>query len=605
LPPGPLERHQAALLSWIQDIAPYGILTTDTNLRVRTWNEWLESHSGLAAPLVIGRTIPEIFPELVERRMLDHFNHALAGEVIVLSATFHDYLLPFPSTVRNSGLQFMKQTARIAPLLLNDECCGTVVVIEDVTHRVVQSATLARQHQRAELLSTSLGQLLATDDSGGALREILEKVAAFLNLDTFTFYKCHPETGILELESSQGFTPAQEKEMSSVGGLDSPYGAAATRRHPILLNMVQGSAEPYAARARSLGLRAMVSHPLLAADRLLGVLSFGTRTREVLTVEQIELIATLAQYVAVSIDRSQREHELRQTQEALSAHARELETRVQERTAKLQDTIVQLESFSYTVAHDLRAPIRALKGYSQVLLSEDNELSAENKLYVSRIERSASRLEMLTRDLLQFSTLSRQDVELSSVPLAELIQDIRLLRPSLHEDILFVREPLHHVIGHRTLLQQCLSNLLDNAVKFVQPDVKPKIVVFSEIITQPPSRAGEPVNRAFNPAVYEVNIQSASPGEIVAPEERVRVWVEDNGIGIPRESHEKVFGIFERLNSGDKFEGTGIGLAIVARAMQRMGGRCGVESSPGQGSRFWLDFLPAPGAQARQPALSA
>jgi len=131
------------------------------------------------------------------------------------------------------------------------------------------------------------------------------------------------------------------------------------------------------------------------------------------------------------------------------------------------------------------------------------------------------------------------------------------------------------VQAHRTFLQQCLSNLFDNALKFIAPGVTPRLVVWTEM-TGPQHVSS-----------------SQAPVQSGEKEQRVRIWVEDNGIGIAPEGREKIFGIFERLNASDQFEGTGIGLAIVARAVQRMSGSCGVESIPGQGSRFWLELMPA------------
>ena len=95
------------MLSWIKELAPYGILTTDSNLIIRSWNEWLETHSGLAAPIVVGRPLLEVFPDLITRKLDAHFQRALAGEITVLSTAFHEYLLPFPSTVREAGYEHM------------------------------------------------------------------------------------------------------------------------------------------------------------------------------------------------------------------------------------------------------------------------------------------------------------------------------------------------------------------------------------------------------------------------------------------------------------------------------------------------------------------
>src|SRR6185436_16811252 len=107
--------------------------------------------SGLSPKLVIGKSLLEVFPELVSRKLIDQFYRALEGQVSVLSTALHNYLLPFPTTMRDSGFQWMQQTARIGPLLLNRSVCGTISTIEDVTQREVQ-ANLARQH--AEELET-------------------------------------------------------------------------------------------------------------------------------------------------------------------------------------------------------------------------------------------------------------------------------------------------------------------------------------------------------------------------------------------------------------------------------------------------------------------
>ena len=148
----------------------------------------------------------------------------------------------------------------------------------------------------------------------------------------------------------------------------------------------------------------------------------------------------------------------------------------------------------------------------------------------------------------------------------------------------------------RTLVQQCLSNLFDNAVKFVTPGQRPRIVVRCELRSVEAPAAGASGMAAFNPAVRPAPAATPSSFPVAPPPTtpagRIRIWVEDNGTGIPPAAHEKLFGIFERLVGHDHIEGTGIGLAIVARAMQQMGGACGVESALGHGSRFWLEFAP-------------
>lgn len=253
------------------------------------------------------------------------------------------------------------------------------------------------------------------------------------------------------------------------------------------------------------------------------------------------------------------QHESDQIQ--LRAHAAQLEKRVAERTAKLQETISELEAFSYTVSHDLRAPLRGIQGYAHFLLEDaDHQLDAGSQAYVQRIQQSAARLDALVQDVLTYSRVSRSEIAFHEIDLEMLLtqivgENVAFQMPRAYVDLM---HPVHPVIAHAASLSQCIANLLGNAIKFVEKDVLPRVVVRTE---------------------------RCDGG--------VRIWFEDNGIGIDPDVQKKIFGMFERGHVNQGYEGTGIGLAIVKKAMQRMRGEVGVISAPGGGSRFWLK-LPAP-----------
>jgi signal transduction histidine kinase len=178
-----------------------------------------------------------------------------------------------------------------------------------------------------------------------------------------------------------------------------------------------------------------------------------------------------------------------------------------------------------------------------------------------RIEESARRMDRLTLDLLAYSRLSREEFTLQPVELGILVEKARgSLEKSLGErkGSLEIRGSMPTVMGQEFLLAQVLENLLSNAFKFVAAGVPPRVIVTAE-------RRGS----------------------------SVRLWIEDNGIGIPAEYHDRIFGIFERLNRSEDYPGTGIGLAIVRRVVQRMGGVTGFESQVNQGSRFWIELKAA------------
>src|SRR6266404_432490 len=231
-----------------------------------------------------------------------------------------------------------------------------------------------------------------------------------------------------------------------------------------------------------------------------------------------------------------------------------------ERTAKLYEMIGELEAFSYSVAHDLRAPLRSICGYVEALREEcSGPISVEAARITERIIGAARRMDCLIQDVLALSRLARADLKLEPVNLEQLLQGVldssAALQPPLAE--IYVDQPLPTPIGNVVALTQCVSNLLSNAVKFVAPGVLPHVNIWAE------QKAGF-----------------------------VRLWLADNGIGIAAQHQSKVFGLFQRLSS--QYEGTGLGLAIVSRAAFRMGGKVGVESEPSKGSRFWIELAASP-----------
>jgi signal transduction histidine kinase len=582
-PPGPPDRDPP--VSWMQDLVPFGMFTTDADLVVRSWNQWLATHSGLPRELVVGRPLTDVFPDLIARRLDVHFVRALSGEISVLSTALHKYLLPFPPTSRERPGENMLQTARIGPLHVGGRIEGTLTIIEDVTQREIHAAILRRQQEHDRLLSEALALLLTSEQPLEIAAALFPRLAVPLKLDAFFNYILTPDGRELRLQAAGGVTPEVRKAMAVQPLGEGFAGLVAVRRAPMIESRAHLRDDPDARLVRRLGLRAYAGFPLVVGDRLLGTLSFGTYERDTIAPDEIEVLAKIAQYVAIAFDRAQREDDLREAQRRLSRHAEELEAKITERTAKLHETITQLESFSYTIAHDLRAPIRSLTSFTEILLSDfAAPLPEEGQALLRRLHRASHRLDALTRDLLKFSRIVRQDVKLAPVDLAELVDDIVSVTPALQDGVLTVQLPLGSVLAQRTMLQQCLSNLFDNAVKFTAPGTPPRIVVRSEIRPESaPAAPGAPAG-PFHPSTM---------GAAAAGGPRRRIWIEDNGIGIPALAHEKIFGIFERVPGPVNVEGTGIGLAIVARAMEQMGGACGVESAPGEGSRFWLDLAVA------------
>ncbi len=260
--------------------------------------------------------------------------------------------------------------------------------------------------------------------------------------------------------------------------------------------------------------------------------------------------------------------ETNRVQAELRDYAVELEDRVAQRTSDLQQKNLELESFSQTVSHDLGAPLRAMHGFA-LAMQEDfsDQLDEDGIEYTQHIIDAASRMERLIHDLLSYSRLNREELRSKPTDLQVVVDDaLRLLENEieLRQADVYVDDAWPIVVGDRTILTQMVVNLLSNALKFVAEDVTPNVRLCAEV-----------------------------------REEYVRLWVEDNGIGICPEHCDRIFSVFERLHGVESYPGTGIGLAIVSRGAERMGGRAGVESDEGVGSRFWVEL---PMSAVRQPS---
>jgi signal transduction histidine kinase len=264
----------------------------------------------------------------------------------------------------------------------------------------------------------------------------------------------------------------------------------------------------------------------------------------------------------IARDTSQRklaEQALHRAQQELEEHAKVLEKKVAERTARLEETNKSLESLSYSIAHDLRAPLRSIRGLTEILLEDyAANFDETGRDYGRRIVESAARMDALINDLLDYGRLSQIDLPLSLVDsgvvvdkvLMDLQHDIR----SKHARI-DVRKPLPKVVANPTILEQVVTNLLANSLKFVLPGQAPEVFISAQ-------RNGR----------------------------WVRLGIRDNGIGVPPEHHGRIFHLFERLNVQQGYPGTGVGLAIVQKGVERMGGRVGLESAPTKGTTFWIEL---------------
>ena len=248
----------------------------------------------------------------------------------------------------------------------------------------------------------------------------------------------------------------------------------------------------------------------------------------------------------------------------------ELEQRIDDRTHALADANAELEAFAYSVSHDLRAPLRAIDGFSQVLLEDyADTLDEQGKRYVDRVRTAAQHMGKLIDDVLHLSRLSRAELQTCAVDLSTLAREtLQVLSdrdPDRHVELLIADGLIAH--GDPTLLRSLLENLLGNAWKFTTPHQTARIEFGA---TRPD---GEPV-----------------------------YFVRDDGVGFDMAYADKLFTPFERLHGADAFPGTGVGLASAARIVRRHGGRIRAEAKPEKGATFHFTLAPDKRSEAHQPS---
>jgi signal transduction histidine kinase len=264
-----------------------------------------------------------------------------------------------------------------------------------------------------------------------------------------------------------------------------------------------------------------------------------------------ELLARVAAHLSMARMRKNAEQALRESEQRL-------EVLVAERTAQLQELVSELEHFSYSITHDMRAPLRAMKGFAELLSDDESKGPEDRKLYLGRIITAAERMDGLIGDALYYSKTVREELPLAPVNVNTLLRDMLDSYPEFRSSKADIQIP-HNVplvMGNDAGLTQCFSNLIGNAVKFVEPSQRPNVRIWCE-----------------------------------ARADWVRIWVEDQGIGISESMLPRIFDMFS--HGAVPQAGTGIGLALVRKVVQRMGGKVGVESQKGQGSRFWLELRAA------------
>ncbi|MFO1534532.1 MAG: PAS domain-containing protein [Thermoplasmatota archaeon] len=475
-----------------------------------------------------GRVLWEVHPQVLGTPFEGRYRDAMAGQ----PSTFEAY---YPGT----GSWYEN---RLLPV--ED---GFWLYYRDVTARHQMEALLrARNHQQAAV--ARLGQVaLSTRQLNAVLDAAVREAAQALNVEFCKILKLRPE-GDLLLRAGVGWRSGLVGTHTVPAGLESQAGYTLQSGGAVVVTDLAGETRFHvtpllAEHGVASGMGVTIQGP----ERPYGVISVHTAQRRDFNEDDIHFLQAIAHLLAAAIERSHADRELRR-------HRDHLEELVRERTRLLEESNRELEAFSYSVSHDLRAPLRTMGGFSDLLLHRHGpRLDPEVRELLGLVHDGALRMGRLIEDLLDLSRFHRVAMQPEEVDLAPLAEEVvaGLRRQNPGRDVEVRVEPGLQARGDPQLLRIVLDNLLGNAWKFTGATPRPRIEV---------GRGATPDGPAF--------------------------FVRDNGAGFDPAFASQLFRPFHRLHKPHEFEGNGIGLATVARIVQRHGGRVWAEGVPGEGATF-------------------
>jgi len=460
------------------------------------------------------------------------------------------------------------------------------VILRDITERkAAEEVASQRARELKALYDTSL-DIISNHDLPLLLETIVVRAAGLLNASSGGLYLCDPEQRTVRCMVSYNTLFNYTGTVLQYG--EGAAGTVAETGMPLILDDYRTWTGRSLVFEKDKPFTTMLSVPMKWQEEVRGVLHvLDELENRRFTDADLALLNQFANLAAIAVENAR-------LYQQVQNHANELENRVTERTVELRGRVAQveelnlamanllndlqeanrrleetsnklknanseLETFAYSVSHDLKAPLRGIDGYSNLLLDQyASQLDEEGRFFLQNIHRASIHMGQLIDDLLTYSRLERRVLApgrinpntLFEALLSEYTEEIHNRAVKVTIDI-----PFKSVHGDAEGLSQALRNLIDNALKFTRQVPEPRIEIGGR-----------------------------------KKKNRVVLWVHDNGIGFDMKFHDRIFKIFQRLYTDDVYPGTGIGLSIVRKVMERMDGRAWAESEPGKGATFFLEF---------------
>ena len=445
-------------------------------------------------------------------------------------------------------------TMRILPYRTMDNVIeGAVIHYVDVTERRRIEEALRKSEARSRLLSSTASALLAADNPELIVEEACRQVASLLECQTFFYFLTDKQAGKLHLKAWAGIPEGEARKIEWLDFGETLCGSTVRDKTPIIVEDIFQAVDPGTEPVKRYGVQACACLPLMVRDRLIGTLSFGTKTRAHFSEEDLVFMKTVADQVAAALER-------RRLVEGLEKSRDEMELLVQDRTAELVRRNEDLQEFFYVASHDLREPLRKIQTFGDLVVANSSEgLTDAAREHIRRMQDAAARMQALIKSLLTYSQATNPEGPFQEVNLNKSVETaLSNLTVAVGESK--ARLEIGHlptVEGDRIQIVQLFQNLISNALKFRKPDNAPNVKIYAEAIH---NRLGEKI-------AYEI-------------------CVEDNGIGFDEHYLDKIFKPFQRLHGRDEYQGIGIGLAICKRIVERHRGSLTARSTAGKGATF-------------------
>ncbi len=451
----------------------------------------------------------------------------------------------------------------------------TLICIEDITERKTAEESLRKSLRRFELLSRTAEQLLQAPETQTVVNTLCSKVMEHLDCHAFFNYLVDENAGRLRLNASAGIPKEEARKIEWLDYGVAVCGCVARDGARIIAEHIPSTADERTDLVRSYGIRAYACHPIVGpSGKVIGTLSFGTRSRETFADDDLSLMKAVTNQVAIAMTRMHSEQEIR-----------DLNSELQDNVQMLKAANRELEAFAYSVSHDLRTPLRSIDGFTYALLEDyADRLDDAGRDYLVRVRASTAKMGQLIDALLQLSRLTRGELNRSTVDLTSLArsaaEDLKKQEPGRAAE--FVIPDGITAEADPAMLHAVVENLLTNAWKFTGRTVHARIEfgVFESRVSSFKSQVSSLKSQDSKASGPEPETQNLKHETVF--------FVKDNGAGFDMAYAKKLFTAFQRLHSTEEFPGIGIGLATVQRIIHRHGGEIRAEGEPGKGAAFYF-----------------